>query len=367
MSSNKKYVMSETKINEYIEEVKSAGFKLDFDEFAKLLRGEPYDMDRKLKESFKKEILDRKFGLTEEQIQNELDNLTREEIIELYKVSKNPYSNLNNYEFKFLLRRINFFKADEAALDIINKEIKDKLISELKFRGYNLDEFQIKQRLERLTEESIEILWKVLDKNYDLINNIRFERLLSDIDFFGYKESNLIDKLKKEEGTLYFRVPNIPSNQVVSMKYDDIRMYESFYTLVVYENKKYLIGKRAPFLQEEIICVSDKAIEEEFITLEEFLATFEYVGKTVYRDEAMPGELKNSYEKNKYYTRYVFYKNDSYFLMKVKSPSRRGFLPTSCALFSYCPDDGNWKFEDSNLFEFEPIENLIKQVYSKRN
>lgn len=235
------------------------------------------------------------------------------------------------------------------------KIVKETLESKIKNYGYDFDQEIFEKGFKKLSKECIYQLFNGINgeefnigfKQYKFSEKF-LEEFFSLVDFFDLKKEGLYDEILKQKGELYFRINK--NNCDIN---DDCYTY--MYEIVEYKNKKYVIKRRHG--NSFIVYIPDGVIKEEFVSMEDYLKTFEKVGKIGYK--------KGVYDRNCVSKFYVLYKNDDMVISRVKYPNR--FFCSSIFPGNKYTDD-NWCYEvskKSNYVDITLEEAIEEVIYGK--
>lgn len=235
-------------------------------------------------------------------------------------------------------------KAIEAAnkpdkVQTVKKYLEDKL----KEYGYDISKEEFELGFSRISKEIIYKLYNAID--WGDFTEYRFDELFLEeffslVDFFGLKEKKLYDEILKQSGTIYFRINKKQKNLNLNDKNN--KRYTYLYEIVDYNGNKYVI--RRLHGNSMIVNIPEDIMKEEFKSFNEYLTTFERVGKLGYKS----GE----YDKDSSAKFYISYKNEDMVIAKIGYPGRI-FLSSIFPGKVYTDD--NWEYVEPKNKKYTDI------------
>lgn len=235
-------------------------------------------------------------------------------------------------------------KAIEAAnkpdkVQTVKKYLEDKL----KEYGYDISKEEFELGFSRISKEIIYKLYNAID--WGDFTEYRFDELFLEeffslVDFFCLKEKKLYDEILKQNGTIYFRINNKQKNLNLNDKNN--KRYTYLYEIVDYNGNKYVI--RRLHGNSMIVNIPEDIMKEEFKSFDEYLTTFEKVGKLGYKSGEFDKEHSAKF--------YISYKNEDMIISKVVYPTRV-FLSSIFPGKVYTDD--NWEYVEPKNKKYTDI------------
>lgn len=247
-------------------------------------------------------------------------------------------------EYDLLYQEEQMKKAIEAA----NKPdkvqtVKEYLEDKLKEHGYDISKEEFELGFSKISKEIIYKLYNAIywgDFTEYRFDELFLEEFFSLVDFFSLKEKKLYDEILKQSGTIYFRINKKQKNLNSNDKNN--KRYTYLYEIVDYNGNKYVI--RRVHGNSMIVNIPEDVMKEEFKSLDEYLTTFEKVGKLGYKE----GE----FDKDHSAKFYIFYKNEDMVIAKIGYPGRI-FLSSIFPGKVYTDD--NWEYVEPKNKKYTDI------------
>lgn len=235
--------------------------------------------------------------------------------------------------------------------------VKKYLEDKLREYGYDILKYEFELGFSRISKEIIYKLYNAIA--WGNFTEYRFDELFLEeffslVDFFGLKEKKLYDEILKQRGTIYFRINKKQKNLNLNDKNN--KRYTYLYEIVNYNGNKYVI--RRSHGNSMIVNIPEDIIKEEFKNFDEYLTTFEKVGKLGYKE----GE----YDKDSSAKFYISYKNKDMVIAKIGYPSRI-FLSSIFPGKVYTDD--NWQYVEPKNKKYTDIslEDAVGElIYGKK-